>query len=453
MRYNILRLAKGGVGVSHHDGKVFFVASALPGESGEARITEEKARYGYAQALTRDQSAAQRCEDLCPNTRCGGCGFRHVAPEFALKMKAQAVHDEILKAAKLESIEMSFWELDRELDGSRTRARIHVNGGGLGFYELATYRIVPASRCLVIAPELARAMASLEAHLPLPRGLCYDIQVDIDVHGRAFAYFKATQVEAEAAAKPSDSKSKRGGRQRERKNPGAQPVAVFSYAVAKELTAFAQDALKRGDFAGIRIGETNLGEAYIESRTTVQDIELVNYRRNGDFAQATDAANEIIHRLLLDSLVKCRPQYVLDLFSGTGNLTFRAATCVPETLAVERYCDRAAFRRGVVENQDAFLSNAILDLKIFDLTLGLPEEAKGADFVIVDPPRSGLAEKLIHKLIALKPKTIFYVSCEASALARDIASLKKHYRVESLAYVDMFPQTPQVESIALLKIV
>ena len=70
--------------------------------------------------------------------------------------------------------------------------------------------------------------------------------------------------------------------------------------------------------------------------------------------------------------------------------------------------------------------------------------------IITDPPRAGMHEKLIVKLLAMQAPKIVYVSCNTATQARDIALLSEKYSLEKLQAVDMFPHTHHIESVALL---
>jgi 23S rRNA (uracil1939-C5)-methyltransferase len=72
------------------------------------------------------------------------------------------------------------------------------------------------------------------------------------------------------------------------------------------------------------------------------------------------------------------------------------------------------------------------------------------DVVITDPPRAGMHEKVVRKILELSPEKIVYVSCNPATQARDIAILSEHYSVLKAQPVDMFPQTQHVENVALL---
>ena len=71
-------------------------------------------------------------------------------------------------------------------------------------------------------------------------------------------------------------------------------------------------------------------------------------------------------------------------------------------------------------------------------------------FLIVDPPATGLSKALVETLTEYLPTQLIYVSCNPSTLARDLAALKKSFRIDSITPLDMFPQTAEVEVVAEL---
>jgi tRNA/tmRNA/rRNA uracil-C5-methylase (TrmA/RlmC/RlmD family) len=74
----------------------------------------------------------------------------------------------------------------------------------------------------------------------------------------------------------------------------------------------------------------------------------------------------------------------------------------------------------------------------------------GADVVILDPPRSGMHDKALADVIDALPETIVYVSCSYKNFAREMVQLLKHYDVEAMRAIDMFPHTPHVELVTKL---
>ena len=74
------------------------------------------------------------------------------------------------------------------------------------------------------------------------------------------------------------------------------------------------------------------------------------------------------------------------------------------------------------------------------------------DVVIIDPPRAGIHQKLLNKLLDVAAPKIVYVSCNVATQARDINLLSEKYRVEKVQPVDMFPHTHHIECVVLLQL-
>ena len=90
-----------------------------------------------------------------------------------------------------------------------------------------------------------------------------------------------------------------------------------------------------------------------------------------------------------------------------------------------------------------------------DVRLALPElleKAGRPDLVVVDPPRAGLSKKAVRRVIDAAPARIVYVSCNPTTLAPNVAQLvEAGYEFKKVRPVDMFPQTPHIECVALLR--
>lgn len=439
MHYHILRMAKGGFGISNETGKTFFVEGGLPDESGEAEIIEEKERFGRCKAITRIQDSPYRsANDACPCIhQCDGCGFRHVRPECALELKAAAIYAEILKSAHLSQIPYDLAPLkENQLDHTRRRIRIHAAHGNLGYFARNSHDIISASQCVIIHPALQKAVFWLEQNFPRFDEARLDIQIDLDDQNHAFAHIK-----------PVEERILKKHQHRPGMKKPQPPKPAFDLNC---LSDFAQNAIAAGAFSGIRLGETTYGESWIRDIVVISNIQTTTWRRIGDFSQATSEANAIIHRLVDEFLIRTKPTFAADLYSGSGNLTFRAATRVPHVEGYEFFCDLKAFERGKSDNASVFMPNSTVNLTKADLSNGLPKSAMNADILICDPARDGLSENIAEDICSSKAKEILYVSCEASCLARDLTRLNKAFTPVKLTFVDMFPQTPHVETVALL---
>ncbi|MDX1503507.1 MAG: class I SAM-dependent RNA methyltransferase [Thermoanaerobaculia bacterium] len=175
-------------------------------------------------------------------------------------------------------------------------------------------------------------------------------------------------------------------------------------------------------------------------------------RQVGELTYAFDARTFFqAHRHLLPRLVELavgdwRGETACDLFSGVGLFALPLARRYARVTAVEG--DRAAVRYLKRNARENGLGNvAIVGRAIESWTPELPE---GVDRVLVDPPRIGLHVRTREQLLKRPPERLTYVSCQPASLARDLIWLQRGFVIESLAIVDLFPQTGHVETVAQL---
>lgn len=136
---------------------------------------------------------------------------------------------------------------------------------------------------------------------------------------------------------------------------------------------------------------------------------------------------------------------VLDLYCGSGFFSIEMAKYAKKTVGVELVAD--AIRDARV---NAELNN--VEVEYFDAkTEDFDWMSIGAEVVILDPPRSGMHDKALADVIATKPETIIYVSCNYKNFAREMVQLQEIYDVTEMRAIDMFPHTPHVELVAKLE--
>ncbi|MEM1205379.1 MAG: class I SAM-dependent RNA methyltransferase [Acidobacteriota bacterium] len=134
-----------------------------------------------------------------------------------------------------------------------------------------------------------------------------------------------------------------------------------------------------------------------------------------------------------------------DLYAGVGLFALPLARRYGRVTAVEG--DRVAvryLRRNLRENQ---VGAEVASQSVETWAQNLP---KGPSRVIVDPPRMGLSRAVRQALVRSRPRRLTYVSCNPATLARDLQILLRHFELDSLALLDMFPQTGHMESVAQL---
>lgn len=158
------------------------------------------------------------------------------------------------------------------------------------------------------------------------------------------------------------------------------------------------------------------------------------------------------HQGLLEALVERavgeeRGELAFDLYGGVGLFALPLAARYGRVVTVE--ADRIASRYAKRNARAARLGNVETVARSVDTWIGeaLPADA---DRVLVDPPRQGLSAAVRAVLAERPPRRLTYVSCHAAALARDLVALGPGFAVESLVFVDLFPQTGHLETVVQL---
>jgi 23S rRNA (uracil1939-C5)-methyltransferase len=142
---------------------------------------------------------------------------------------------------------------------------------------------------------------------------------------------------------------------------------------------------------------------------------------------------------------------VFDLFCGIGTIGLALAPSAGEVFGVEQV-ERAVAdaiqnaRLNGIDNAHFFAGDVRTAMR------PLVEEAGRPDVVVVDPPRAGLSQKIVRRVLEAEPKRVVYVSCNPTTLAPNARQMADAgYRLAAVRPVDMFPQTAHVECVALLE--
>jgi 23S rRNA (uracil1939-C5)-methyltransferase len=195
-------------------------------------------------------------------------------------------------------------------------------------------------------------------------------------------------------------------------------------------------------------GETELvsGEAYLHDEVCGLRLRI----SPEGFFQTNTVMAERLYELAAEYAGLEGWERLFDLYCGSGSLGLTMASRVGELIGVE-----------IVEEsiKDAATNAQLNDIRnakflASDARTGLPDAIELAgrpDVLIVDPPRAGLGPRVCRRIIEAAPKRVVYVSCNPTTLAPDAARLvEAGYVLRKVRPVDLFPQTPHVECVAVL---
>ena len=155
-------VAFGGKGVARHDGKVFFVPFAAPGDVATVRVLKEKKKFAEAELVSVDWPSPHRVAPACPYFgRCGGCSYQHLDYETQLAIKARQVEQTLRRVGRFADVPMRPIVPAPSPLEYRNRIRVHVAGGVAGFFAHDVHSIIDVERCAIASPEVNEALRRL----------------------------------------------------------------------------------------------------------------------------------------------------------------------------------------------------------------------------------------------------------------------------------------------------
>lgn len=426
----ITALADDGRAVGHLEGKVVFVAGALPGERVRVAFERTRRHFDHARVVEVLAASPDRVEPPCRHFGvCGGCSLQHLRPEAQVAAKQHLLEEKFERFGRIRP-ETWLAPLAGESLHYRRSARLGVRDvpkkGGIiiGFRERRSHFLTPLDACPVLdvrassrLPALREAVSRLSCRGRVP-------QIEVACGDEECAF-------------------------------------VLRHLVP--LTEADRDVLREfGRSEGVRIytqagGPATVKSLWPEAETPLfYDLPAFGLRlgfRPTDFIQVNAEMNRALVSRAVELLAPGDGEEVLDLFCGLGNFTLAIARRAPGARvtgleADERLVEAARenARRGGIENA-AFEAADLYD----PAGVARVWERFQPGKLLIDPPRSGAIEVLKAMPEGGLPERIVYVSCNAATLARDAELLvnARGFRLKAAGVVDMFPNTSHIESVVL----
>jgi 23S rRNA (uracil1939-C5)-methyltransferase len=427
-------LAFGGDGIARADGYVVFVAGAIPGDRVRARVFKAKRAYGHARVVELLEPSPER---IPPAADHPGAPWQVLPYERQLAVKAEQVEDALRRIGRLDGFTLE--PIVPAVQEWRYRNKLEYSfgtgpDGGLvcGFHAPGRWdEIVALDDCL-LASE--RGNAAREQVLAWARA------EGLRAHDRRSGEGTLRNLVVREGRRTGEVQV------RLVVAPGALPTPSLTAAVAADsLLVTTTDAL----------GETTaLGETELLAGSDAIEEELADLRFRISPLAFFQTNTEMAERLygVAAELADLRgPERLFDLYSGSGTIGLVLSGRVAQVYGVELVEESVAdainnARLNGIDNARFYAGDVRLALR------ELVEQAGRPDVVVVDPPRAGLSKKAVRRVIEAAPRKIVYVSCNPTTLAPNAAQLAEAgYALRRVRPVDMFPQTPHIECVAVLE--
>jgi 23S rRNA (uracil1939-C5)-methyltransferase len=429
----------GGDGLAHLPpdekgrGKAVFIPFVLNGEKIEAALIEQKPGFARARADSILEPSPHRIQPGCPHFgHCGGCHYQHSSYEHQLEIKKEILRETLKRTAKLE-LAVGIQVHPSPPWNYRNRARLKVQTTPefkAGYFKMASHELLPVEECPISSALINRGIAALWLN-----GSAGKAPPGVD-EVEFFANGDDTQLLMEVSAKADSRRAALRAWAEDFQSSMPAIVGVVVFREAPKGVPGTQEKL-------LTVGADHL---------TYQTARAAYRVSAGSFFQT--------NRYLTDELVKIVTQgqsgeHALDLYAGVG--LFSTALCdmrhivsveSSQTSTADLSYNLSSNGEAVRATTEEYLSGSHNTRRARKGAV-LPHPAYKPDLAVVDPPRSGLGDRVARMLVGA-PRVV-YVSCDPVTLARDLVVLvAAGYRIEQLHLVDLFPQTYHLESVVHL---
>ncbi len=421
-------LAYGGRGVARADGFVVFVAGGLPGDRVRVEVTKAKKRFAEARTVELLQAGADRIPDRCVHggEPCPGAPWQGLPYERQLQIKSEQVAEALRRIGDLEGFELE--DIVAADEQWRYRNKLEYSFGDDGGEPILGFHA---------------------------RGR-WDLVVDVDdCHLASEAGNAARNEVREWARRESvpafDARAKRGVLRNLVVREGRRTDQIQTRLVTAQRN-FPKPPVDLhtvvADDSGGNEGPTGvLREEYLKEELCGLKWKI----SPGAFFQTNTEMAERLYAVAAEFAGLSGKEKVFDLFCGIGTIGLTMAARAGEVWGVEivpeaiEDAERNARLNGI-GNAHFLAANVRTGVRPLLVQAGKP------DVVVIDPPRAGLSQKMIRRVIECEAQKIVYVSCNPTTLAPNAAQLvEAGYRLTRVRPVDMFPQTPHIECVALLE--
>jgi 23S rRNA (uracil-5-)-methyltransferase RumA len=416
-----------GVTTAQYGERIIPVEKGIPGEQVHAAITTLKGRKGWTRATVTDvlDASPDRIEAPCPYFRdhdCGGCEWQHLTYARQLDAKREIVA-RLMDEASIGRAPDTVNALDEPWRYRHSAAIALAQGAG--FRIRRRQRVIPIHNCPISHPAISALLATLNDW--------YAAGVYPDLRGKAW-------IEVKVVGSPDASLLQLviGG------------IGGMDLPNRAELHPLADKLAALSNVASVTYkhpsGETRPYHGPASSVVMVAGEPFL--LPAGSFFQTNLA---LVPRLIarIEQLTSLGPaDTAADIYCGAGLFTMFLARRAGRVIAIE--VDQAAIAAAQETAAMWGLTNIDFFAKPAEKAMDL---LPALDLALVDPPRSGLDQRVIDAIIGKRPRQFVYVSCNPVTLARDLQSfIAAGYTLEDLELFDFFPQTSHVESLAYLTV-
>lgn len=431
-----------GEGVGRIENYPIFVNGAMIGEKVKILVVKVKKNFAFGKLIEIINSSENRVEPVCSiYKQCGGCSIQHFSYEAQLNFKKNRVKDVIERVGKIQNYKLhNTIGMDNPY---RYRNKVQLPVGEengeikIGFYAPRSHKIIDMKTCHIQDEVADKVVMLIKDWMKKFKITAYNEETNTGLvrHIMIRRGFKTKEVMVVIVTKNRNLPAKE------------ELVEIISESI-DGITSIVQN---------INPKKTNviLGEECITlyGKDHISDY-IGDFKFNISplsFFQVNPIQTEKLYAKTLEYAGLTGNEIVFDAYCGTGTISLFLSQNAKKVYGVEIIGE--AIENAKENAKQNNIDNAEFIVGQSEKVIPeLIEKGIKADVVVVDPPRKGCDKALLDAIANMKPKTVVYVSCDPSTLARDLNILDGlGYETLEVQPVDMFPQTGHVETVVKLE--
>ncbi|HMU08994.1 MAG TPA: 23S rRNA (uracil(1939)-C(5))-methyltransferase RlmD [Ferruginibacter sp.] len=445
-----------GRALARLDGKVIFISGAVPGDVADILLTKNKKDWAEGRALQIKEYSAERVEPFCRHFgTCGGCKWQMLPYQKQLEYKQQEVEQNLKRIGKTtlpeimpivcgddsihyrNKLEFTFSN-KRYLLPDEMESGAIIQENALGFHVPRIFdKVIDIETCYLMDDVNNRIRNTIRSFALENNFTFYDIRqhtgwlrniiIRLCTTGELMVNICLNYDAEEDRKKLFDHLLEQ-----------VPEITTLLYTINPKWNDSIYDLTP----------QVYSGKGY-----AIEKLEDYQFKISAkSFFQTNTKQAEKLYSIARDFAGLTGKEIVYDLYCGTGSIGIFVSGQAKKIIGVE------VIEEAIEDAKENAALNNIRHAEFFagDVIKICNDDFFAAhgrpDVIITDPPRAGMHEKLVNKLLEIAAPTIVYVSCNTATQARDIALLNEKYSVERIQPVDMFPHTHHIECVVLLKL-
>lgn len=446
-----------GKALAKLDGKVIFIAGAVPGDVADVLLTKNKKDWAEGRVLKIKQLSKERVTPFCKHFgTCGGCKWQMLPYAKQLQYKQQEVEQNLRRIGKVNlpgilpiigaddtehyrnKLEFTFSNKRYLTNDEIGNTDITAQQNALGFHVPRIFdKVIDIDECYLMDDVNNKIRNTVRAFALENNFTFYDIRQHTGWLRNIIIRLCTTGELMVNICLNFDEEADRK-RLFDHLLQQVPQITTLLYTINPKWNDSIYDLTPQVYF----------GKGFAIER--LEDFEFKISPKS--FFQTNTRQAEKLYTITRDFAGLTGNEIVYDLYCGTGSIGIFVSKQAKKIIGVEVIEDAIADAKenaalNNISHAEFFAGDVI---KIcnddFFVVHGRP------DVIITDPPRAGMHEKLVNKLLEMAAPKIVYVSCNTATQARDLGLLSEKYQIEKIQTVDMFPHTHHIECVVLLKL-